>query len=128
MKSVGSKASVYHGNAKHTSGGLTKSDLVRKSLGGGRFRIVSRRKSSQARRSRGATALAKWRKALVAARKSLGIHDEGFKAVKRGTRLYAETKRLYLKSGGGKKHKKSRRSHKKSRRSHKKSRRSHKRK
>lgn len=37
---VGSRAAVYHGNAHHTSGGLTKSDLVMNRHG----RIVSRRK------------------------------------------------------------------------------------
>jgi hypothetical protein len=37
---VGSKAMVYHGTAKHTSGGLEKKDLVKNKHG----RIVSRRK------------------------------------------------------------------------------------
>lgn len=37
---LGSRAAVYHGNAHHTSGGLTKSDLVMNKHG----RIVSRRK------------------------------------------------------------------------------------
>jgi hypothetical protein len=40
MPAVGSKAQVFHGTAKHTSGGLTKSDLVQNKHG----RIVSRRK------------------------------------------------------------------------------------
>lgn len=40
MVTVGSKAQVYHGTAKHTSGGLTKKDLVQNKHG----RIVSRRK------------------------------------------------------------------------------------
>ncbi len=40
MITVGSKAQVYHGTAKHTSGGLTKKDLVQNKHG----RIVSRRK------------------------------------------------------------------------------------
>ena len=40
MPAVGSKAQVYHGTAKHTSGGLTKKDLVKNKHG----RIVSRRK------------------------------------------------------------------------------------
>ncbi len=39
-KAVGSKAEVFHGTAKHTSGGLTKKDLVKTRRG----RIVSRRK------------------------------------------------------------------------------------
>ena len=37
---VGSKSQVYHGTAKHTSGGLTKKDLMKTKKG----RIVSRRK------------------------------------------------------------------------------------
>ena len=37
---VGSKASVYHGHAKHTSGGLTRKDLMKTKHG----RIVSRKK------------------------------------------------------------------------------------
>ncbi len=37
---VGTKAQVFHGTAKHTSGGLTRKDLVKNKHG----RIVSRRK------------------------------------------------------------------------------------
>lgn len=37
---VGSKASVFHGKAKHTSGGLTRKDLMKTKNG----RIVSRKK------------------------------------------------------------------------------------
>lgn len=40
MPAVGSKAQVFHGTAKHTSGGLTKKDLVKNKHG----RIVSRKK------------------------------------------------------------------------------------
>jgi hypothetical protein len=40
MPAVGSKAQVFHGTAKHTSGGLHKKDLVMNKHG----RIVSRRK------------------------------------------------------------------------------------
>jgi hypothetical protein len=40
MLTVGSKAQVFHGTAKHTSGGLEKKDLVQNKHG----RIVSRRK------------------------------------------------------------------------------------
>ena len=36
----GSKAQVWHGSAKHTSGGLTRKDLMKTKKG----RIVSRRK------------------------------------------------------------------------------------
>jgi len=40
MKAIGSKAEVYHGTAKHTSGGLYKKDLMKTKRG----RIVSKRK------------------------------------------------------------------------------------
>ncbi len=40
MLTVGTKAQVYHGNAKHTSGGLVKKDLMKTRRG----RIVSRKK------------------------------------------------------------------------------------
>jgi hypothetical protein len=40
MVTVGSKSQVYHGTAKHTSGGLTKGDLMKTKKG----RIVSKRK------------------------------------------------------------------------------------
>ena len=40
MPATGSKAQVFHGTAVHTSGGLTKKDLVLNKHG----RIVSRRK------------------------------------------------------------------------------------
>jgi hypothetical protein len=39
-KTVGSKAEVFHGSAKHTSGGLTRKDLMKTKSG----RIVSRKK------------------------------------------------------------------------------------
>ena len=40
MPAVGTKAMVYHGTAKHTSGGLTKKDLMKTKKG----RMVSRKK------------------------------------------------------------------------------------
>ena len=40
MKAMGSKAMVWHGSAKHTSGGLTRKDLMKTKKG----RIVSRKK------------------------------------------------------------------------------------
>ena len=39
-KTIGTKAQVYHGTAKHTSGGLKKKDLMKTKKG----RIVSRKK------------------------------------------------------------------------------------
>jgi hypothetical protein len=40
MKSVGSRAEVFHGNARRTSGRLTKDDLMKNAAG----RIVSKKK------------------------------------------------------------------------------------
>jgi len=40
MKTVGSRAEVWHGTAKHTTGGLTKGDLMKNKHG----RIVSKKK------------------------------------------------------------------------------------
>jgi hypothetical protein len=62
MPAVGTKAQVYHGTAKHTSGGLTKKDLMRTKRGC----IVSRKKHA-------------------AGKKALKhLHKAGFKA-KKGT-------------------------------------------
>ena len=44
---VGSKAQVFHGTAKHTSGGLTKKDLVKNKHG----RIVSRKKMAAGKKA-----------------------------------------------------------------------------
>lgn len=56
IKTVGSRSSVFHGNAKHTSGGLTKKDLKKNKNG----EIVSRRKSVKAKRTE-SPLLAVWR-------------------------------------------------------------------
>ena len=46
MMSVGSRAQVMHGTAKHTSGGLTRKDLKMNKWG----RIVSKAKSMKAKK------------------------------------------------------------------------------
>ena len=68
-QAVGTKAQVYHGTARHTSGGLRKSDLMKTSKG----RIVSRRKHAA-----GKKALARLRKAGYVAKKGT------FKLFRRG--------------------------------------------
>jgi hypothetical protein len=45
-KNVGSRAEVYHGTAKKTSGGLMKEHLIKNNSG----RIVSKRKSELAKK------------------------------------------------------------------------------
>lgn len=52
---VGSRAEVMHGTAKHTSGGLTKKDLKYNKYG----RIVSVKKSATAKKNK---TLKKWEK------------------------------------------------------------------
>ena len=47
IKTVGSKAEVYHGSAKHTSGGLKKKDLMKTKAG----RIVSRKKHAAGKKA-----------------------------------------------------------------------------
>ena len=60
MMATGSKSQVWHGTAKHTSGGLTKKDLMKTKKG----RIVSRRKHAA-----GLKALSKLKKAGYVAKK-----------------------------------------------------------
>ena len=47
VPAVGTKAMVWHGSAKHTSGGLTRKDLMKTKKG----RIVSRRKHALGKKS-----------------------------------------------------------------------------
>jgi hypothetical protein len=47
-KTIGSRAQVWHGTAKKTSGGLTKKDLTMNKRG----RIVSRRKAKTAKKEK----------------------------------------------------------------------------
>lgn len=47
IPAVGSHAAVWHGSAKHTSGGLTKSDLMKNKKG----RIVSKKKHAQGKKA-----------------------------------------------------------------------------
>lgn len=47
IKAVGSKAEVFHGTAKHTSGGLKRADLMKVKSG----RIVSRRKHAAGKKA-----------------------------------------------------------------------------
>jgi hypothetical protein len=60
VPAVGTKAQVWHGSAKHTSGGLTRKDLMKTKKG----RIVSRKKHAA-----GKKALTRLRKAGFVAKK-----------------------------------------------------------
>jgi len=48
MKTTGTRAEVWHGTAKHTSGGLEKKDLLKNKHG----RIVSKRKHNSEKKSK----------------------------------------------------------------------------
>jgi len=48
MKTFGSRAEVWHGNAKKTTGGLTKKDLIQNKWG----EIVSRKKHMTAKKEK----------------------------------------------------------------------------
>ena len=48
MKTTGTRAEVWHGNAKHTSGGLEKKDLLQNKHG----RIVSKRKHNSEKKAK----------------------------------------------------------------------------
>jgi hypothetical protein len=76
---VGSRAQVYHGNATHTAGGLTKKDLKKKD-----GEIVSKAKSKDEKTN-------PWIKAVAKAKKELGI--KGF-ALVQGP-LLARARQIY---------------------------------
>ena len=79
VPAVGTKAMVWHGSAKHTSGGLKKADLVKNKHG----RIVSRRKQA-------------------AGRKALKyLTRKGYKAKKGTFRLFNKHRRTSKRQQGG---------------------------
>merc|ERR1712126_765788 len=63
------KSSVFRGTKEKTVSGLKKSDLTRNKLG----KVVSKKQSAQRKKNYQRNGLAKWTKAVVAARKSMGI-------------------------------------------------------
>jgi phage terminase small subunit len=68
MSGIGSRAEVFHGNAHHTSGGLTKGDLMQKE-----GRIISKAQSAAAKAN---PALKAWRAAV---KKAGGLKEGQFK-------------------------------------------------
>lgn len=78
---VGSRAQVYHGNATHTAGGLTKKDLKKKD-----GEIVSKAKSKDEKTN-------PWIKAVAKAKKELGI--KGFALVQ--GELLTRARKIYAK-------------------------------
>ena len=94
-KGRGAKARVFRGSKARTSGGLKKSDLT-KNRGG---KIVSKKRSDIAKKRYVKNGLAKFQKAVMAARKALGI--KGFQAVggksAKGQALLKKARSIYRK-------------------------------
>merc|ERR550514_1901038 len=86
VSKIGSRAKVFHGTKEKSSGGLTKSDLIKNKVG----KIVSRKASLRAKKN---NYLKGWTTAVQKARKALGL--KGFVAIKKGSALYAKAKELY---------------------------------
>merc|ERR1712064_226609 len=89
------KSSVFRGTKNKTSGGLKKSDLKKNKAG----KIVSKKASDAAKKNYNKNGLAKWTKAVNAARKAMGI--KGFQAVggktAKGQALLKKARSLYKK-------------------------------
>lgn len=89
IPAVGTRAKVYHGNAKHTSGGLFKKDLMKNRNGS----IVSRKNSARAKKVE-SPLLKLWRKSVST------VYDQSrysgkFVALKKGTPFYNAVKKEY---------------------------------
>ena len=82
VPAVGSRAQVFRGNAKHTSGGLTKDKLVKTPAG----RIVPRSKRALGKKN-------PWIKAVTQARKEL--KPEGFTLLLVGQPLHTRARQIY---------------------------------
>merc|ERR1712154_87023 len=86
---VGSKRQVFSGSRDKSSGGLKKSDLKMNKRG----KVVSAKASSASKKRYRNSGASKWANAFKQARKNLGI--KGFQPLKKGSRLYRETRRIY---------------------------------
>ena len=88
-KTQGGYASVYKGHAKHTVGGVRKSGIMKRKVGG-EVRYVSKKKHSAAKKNKG---IGNWTKAL----KMHGYFKKGsFKpAPKKGTAEYRKVRATY---------------------------------
>merc|ERR1712080_65085 len=89
------KSSVFRGTKAKTSGGLSKSDLVKSKSG----KVVSKKASEAAKKNYKKRGLDKWIKAVQIAGKSLGV--KGFCAVggksPKGQALLKKARSLYKK-------------------------------
>jgi len=90
-KTIGSRASVIHGNATKTSGGLVKSDLKRNKSGS----IVSKKKSLKAKKKE-SPLLKAWRSSVREVYKKPKYAGR-FIPIKRGSQFYKDVKAEYAK-------------------------------
>merc|ERR1712193_257797 len=88
---VGKKWQVWKGTRQKTAGGLTKKDLCKSKSG----KIVSKKQSKAAKKRMKKGGISKWLKAVLKARKVLGL--KGFVACKKGTKYYKTAKKFYKK-------------------------------
>ena len=100
MDYYGSKAEVFHGNARYTKGGLTKKDIKRVDDGYGNFRYKSKKQQKAVN-----SFIVKWAKAVKKAKKELtkeGMDLSGFVPVggksKEGKALLKRTRILIRKN------------------------------
>ena len=103
MNYYGSKAEVYHGNARYTKGGLEKKDIKRVSDGYGNFRYKSIKQQKAGKRKN--SFIVKWAKAVKKAKKELtkeGYDLSGFVPIggksKEGKMLLKRTRILIRKN------------------------------
>merc|ERR1711973_642731 len=87
------KSSVFRGTKEKTSSGLQKSDLMRNKSG----KVVSKKASAAGKKNYQKNGLAKWTKAVQAAKKALGI--KGFQVIggktAKGQALLKKARSLY---------------------------------
>merc|ERR1712087_540864 len=88
------RAAVFGGSKEKTASGMTKAMLTKNKSG----RIVSKARSAASKKSY-ASGIGKWNKAVMAAKKAMGL--KGFVAIggksAQGKALYAKAKALYTK-------------------------------
>merc|ERR1712173_494109 len=86
----GTRGQVWRGTRqKVKTTGQTKDDLMMNK----RRKVVSKKANSAGKRAYKRNGLAKWTTAFMKARKKLGL--KGFTPCKKGSKLYAETMKIY---------------------------------
>merc|ERR1712072_660825 len=81
------RAVVFRGGKEKTSGGMTKSDLIKNKTG----KIVSKKASAAGKKAY--KNIKGWTDAVQKARKELGV--KGFVPIKKGSAIYKKAKEFY---------------------------------